>query len=131
VGALYAAFDDFPLFVELSKLYFAAASFSESARRLGKPHLADSFLLSGNAAFGPALRRICDSGRAPQTPDSRARLLGEIARAVAPFDVAGLLEASRRNWFPLTEDDLRAAAPKLGATPAEIERILATSGFAA
>ncbi len=131
VGALYAAFDDFPLFVEISKLYFAAASYSESARRLGKTHLADSFLLSGRPDFGPALRRICDAAREPRTDDARARLLAGIARTIEPFDVAGLLDASRRNWFPVDADDLRAAAPKLGATPPEIERLLAATGFPA
>jgi FADH2 O2-dependent halogenase len=129
VGALYAAFEDFPLFAELTKLYFAAASFSESARRLGKIHLANSFLLSKDPAYGPALRRICDAARAPLTPESRARLLEDVGRTIAPYDVAGLRDASRRNWFPVQADDLRAAAPKLGATPEEIERLLAASGF--
>ncbi len=129
VGALYAAFDDFPLFVELSKLYFAAASFSEAARRLGKPHLANSFLLSRNPAFGPALRRICEAARAPLTPECRTRLLDEIARTVEPFEVAGLLDARRRNWFPVNANDLRAGAAKLEAEPAEIEGLLAASGF--
>ena len=129
VGALYAAFDDFPLFVELAKLYFAAASFSESARRLGKPRLAPSFLLSSHPAFGPALRGICDAALGPRTEESRARLLAEIARTIEPFDVAGLLNASRRNWFPVDADDLRRAAPKLEATPEEIERLLEASGF--
>ena len=115
--------------MELSKLYFAAASFSESARRLGKVHLANSFLLSRSPAYGPALRRICEAARAPLTPDGRERLLDDVARTVAPFDVAGLRDASRRNWFPVEADDLRAAAPKLGATPEEVERLLAASGF--
>ena len=129
VGALYAAFDDFPLFTDLSKLYFAAASYSEAARRLGKTHLADSFLLSRNPAFGPALRRICDAARAPLSPVGRAGLRAEIARTVAPFDIAGLLDASRRNWFRVAADDLRAAAPKLEATPEEVERLLAAAGL--
>lgn len=129
VGALYAAFDDFPLFAELTKLYFAAASFSEAARRLGRPHLADSFLLSKNPSYGPALRRICAAAREPRTPAGRTRLVEGITRAVEPFDVAGLHDASRRNWFPVDAADLRAGASKLEAGPAEIERLLAASGF--
>ncbi|MGA7992583.1 MAG: hypothetical protein WCC53_14180, partial [Thermoanaerobaculia bacterium] len=129
VGALYATFDAFDLFTELTKLYFAAASFSESSRRLGKVHLADSFLLSKNPSYGPALRRICAAVRAPLAPDCRAHLLEEIARAVEPFDVAGLLDKARRNWHPVDAEDLRAGASKLGAEPAEIERLLAASGF--
>ena len=129
VGALYAAFEDFPLFTALARLYFAAASFSEATRRLGKEHLANSFLLSKDPSYGPALRRICEQARTPLTPESRARLLEEISRTVAPFDVAGLLDAGRRNWFPVDGDDLREAAPKLGATPGEVERLLAASGL--
>jgi len=129
VGALYAAFDDFPLFVALSKLYFAAASFSEAARRLGKRQIAGSFLLSKNPSYGPALLRIGAAAREPLTPASRARLLDEIARTIEPFDVAGLLDASRRNWHPVDADDLRTSAPKLGATPGEIDRLLVASGF--
>src|SRR5204863_5893599 len=45
VGALYATMNDFPLFAALSLLYFAAASFSETARRLDRPQLAEGFLL--------------------------------------------------------------------------------------
>jgi tetracycline 7-halogenase / FADH2 O2-dependent halogenase len=129
VGALYAALDDFPLFVQLTKLYFAAASYSEAARRLGKPRLAPGFLLSSHPAFGPALARICAAARSPRTPASRARLLEEIARTIEPFDVAGLLDPRRRNWFPVDADDLRAGAAKLEAAPAEIQRLLAASGL--
>ena len=39
--------DDFELFKRLSLLYFAAASYSETARRLGRPELAPGFLLAG------------------------------------------------------------------------------------
>ena len=55
VAALYATMDDPPLFKRLSLLYFAAASFSEAARRLGRPELAPGFLLCAHPAFGPEL----------------------------------------------------------------------------
>ncbi len=130
VGALYAAFADFPRFVALSKLYFAAASFSESARRLGKAHLASSFLLSARPDFGPVLSDLCERARRPLSGAARSELLRDVERAVAPFDVAGLGDGGRlRNWFPVDPDDLRAAAPKLGATPEEVERLLAASGL--
>ena len=35
---------DFPVFAALTKLYFAAASYAEGARRLGRPELAGAFL---------------------------------------------------------------------------------------
>src|SRR5262249_32635873 len=39
VGGCYAGFRDFPSFTALSMLYFAAASFAEMARRLGRAEL--------------------------------------------------------------------------------------------
>ncbi len=100
VAALYGALEDFPLFVELSKLYFAAAHFAESARRLGRPELAGTFLCGEHEEFGPALDACCRAALAPRDAAARKRLLGDVARAVQLIDMAGLLDASRRNWFP-------------------------------
>jgi FADH2 O2-dependent halogenase len=99
VAALSSAFSDFPLFVGLSKLYFAAAHFSESARRAGRPELAGTFLCGSHPRFGPALDACCRAARAPRTSAGRERLLADVASAVALVDLVGLLDASRRNWF--------------------------------
>jgi len=99
VAALYGAFGDFPLFVELSKLYFAAAHFSESARRAGRFDLAGTFLCGSHPQFGPALDACCRAALAPRDEASRERLLADTARAVRLVDLAGLSDASRRNWF--------------------------------
>ena len=100
VAALYGAFEDFPLFVALSKLYFAAAHFSESARRLGRPERAGTFLCGSHPEFGPALDACCRAALAPRDAAARERLLGDVARTVALVDIAGLLDSSRKNWFP-------------------------------
>ena len=55
----------------------------------------------------------------------RAALLERIREAIAPLDVIGLLDRSRRNWYPVEARDLLDAAPKLHATRAEIEDLLA------
>ena len=55
---------DVPLFKRLTALYFAAASYSEAARRLNKPHLAPGFLLHAHPTFGPELQ-ACVGGRHP------------------------------------------------------------------
>jgi len=99
VAALYGAFADFPLFVELSKLYFAAAHFSEAARRAGRPGLAGTFLCGSHPEFGPALDACCRAALAPRDASTRERLLADVARAVRLVDLAGLSDASRRNWF--------------------------------
>jgi tetracycline 7-halogenase / FADH2 O2-dependent halogenase len=123
VAALYARFADFPLFVELTKLYFAAASFAEAARRLGRPSLSGAFLSGDHSTFGPALADVC--ARATVSGSPRPALLESIAAAVSPLDVIGLSDAGRHNWYPVEAQDLLEAAPKLGATRGEIEELLA------
>jgi tetracycline 7-halogenase / FADH2 O2-dependent halogenase len=130
VSALYASFADFPLFASLTMLYFAAASYAEAARRLGRPRLSGSFLSGNHPTFGPALWSCCRMAL-ERDPARRPELLAAIRRAIEPFDVIGLLDECRRNWYPVLAEDLVAARHKLGATEEEIERILAAMGPAA
>ena len=118
VAALYANMHDFEVFSALTLLYFAAASFSESARRLNHPELARSILLHDDPRFGPALRECC---RAP----SAAR----IREAIAPFDVAGLGKRERHPYYPALAEDFLEAAHKLSATRDEAARCLTRAGF--
>ena len=48
---------------------------------------------------------------------------------IEPLDVAGLSDRSRRSWHPIEAEPLLAGAQKLGATPGEIETMLAKIGF--
>jgi FADH2 O2-dependent halogenase len=131
VAALYAAFDDFDLFAALSRLYFAAASYSEAARRLGKAHLAGSFLCASREDFGPEFRGCCRAALGRPGSDARERLLDRLSEAIEPLDVAGLNRADRRNWFPVEAEDLLRGAGKLQATPEEVQAMLERSGFLA
>jgi FADH2 O2-dependent halogenase len=131
VAALYATFDDFPLFAALSRLYFAAASYSEAARRLGKAHLAGSFLCASREDFGPEFRGCCRAATSRPGPAARERLLDRLSQAIEPLDVAGLNRGERRNWFPVEAEDLFRGAPKLRATGEEIREMLERSGFLA
>ena len=117
------------LFKRLSLLYFAAASFSEAARRLGRPELAPGFLLNAHPMFGPALA-ACTAlvPRARSEPDRRA-LEERIDRAIEPFDTAGLLDRTRRDWYPVRAADLLASSSKLAATPGEITAMLERTGM--
>lgn len=133
VAALYANFGDFPVFSALTMLYFAAASFSESARRLGRPALAPSFLLQSEPRFGPALRNICAEARRTQNvrrpPERRRELIESVRRAIEPFNIAGLADPARRNWYPVVAEDLLRSASKLGATREEAAAMLERTGF--
>jgi len=133
-AALYAAFSDFELFADLSLLYFAAASFAEAARRLGRPGLSGCFLSHDHSTFGPALREVCaevlaGSHGVEGRKEERARLLDRVSRTVALLDVVGLSDKTRRNWHPVEAQPLMDGAAKLGATRGEIEAMLRESGF--
>ncbi len=153
VGALYANMTDPQIFKRLGLLYFAAASFSEAARRLGRPELAPGFLLHRHPRFGPELRACAaeavevaamtssdvatatvaaSSSSAPCAAASgalREALLARIDAAIEPFDIAGLRDRTRRDWYPVLADDLIAGAAKLDASAEDIDRLLARSGF--
>lgn len=129
VAALYASMGDVPLFKRLALLYFAAASFSEASRRLHRPEQAPGFLLHAHPDFGPDLHACAMIALA--RPEGRARdaLIEEIDRAIEPFDIAGLSDRSRHDWYPVLAPDLTGNAAKLGADPTEIQELLRRSGF--
>ncbi len=129
IGALYANMSNFEAFRAISLLYFAAASFSETARRLGKGHLTTSFLLNADPRFGPPvealLQRAWTGVPAPET----AAFVNEVHRLIEPFDVAGLRASPPNNWYPVDAEDLKQSAWKLKATTQEIDDMLHRSGF--
>jgi FADH2 O2-dependent halogenase len=129
IGNLYSATTHFSCFAALSLLYFAAASYSETARRLNKEELASSFLLHDHPTFGPACRRLYDQAAQVQTEADAARFRLELLRAIEPLDVAGLTADAPNNWYPVRATDLLSNAHKLGATAAEIEAMLERCGF--
>ena len=129
IAALYANMTNFATFRAISLLYFAAASYSETARRLEKPHLAESFLLHRDPRFGPASRALLDRARPGIAPHETAHFVHEVHRAIEPFDVAGLCIQRILPWYPVEAADLQQAAWKLSASHEEIARMLERSGF--
>jgi len=107
IGACYAAMPRFPVFAALSQFYFAAASFSEMARRLDRPHLVRCFLASDHATFGPGLRRAAACVRR-----------GEVG---ADF---------KRNWYGVDLTDVVNSADKLGMTPDAMRAVLRIAPWA-
>ena len=60
--------------------------------------------------FGPEVRACAAlAAGAPQGP-ARAALFERIDRAIEPFDTAGLLDRTRRDWYPVLADDLVSSA---------------------
>jgi FADH2 O2-dependent halogenase len=129
VGTLYATMDRFEVFAQLSLLYSAAASFSETARRLGKSQLADSFLLCRNPVFANHLAEICAVARQSTSAHEIEGLTRRICAAIEPFDVAGLTDGSRHPWYPALTADMLRNGPKLGASGTEIVAMLRKCGL--
>ena len=128
IGALYRNMANFETFVSLSLLYFAAASFSESARRLDRTDLADGFLLSRHPGFSAAYRRCIEMATKSKSGIPRGSVAEEISRTIEPVNVAGLADRSRRNWYPALAEDLLAASGKLGVDKADVRKMLVRVG---
>jgi FADH2 O2-dependent halogenase len=129
ISSMYCNMKSFPVFTTLSLLYFAAASFSETARRLNKPHMAPSFLLHDHPTFGPACSELLQRSHHLNTEEESARLIDDILDAIEPIDVAGLCNRERHNWYPVNADDLIQSAHKVQSTPSEISKLLQNCGF--
>jgi tetracycline 7-halogenase / FADH2 O2-dependent halogenase len=129
IAALYATMDRFPAFASLSMLYFAAASFSESARRLGKARLAPSFLLHDDPHFGPAMHRCLQRAKSACTQLEMDELGKDVSQAIEPINVAGLANPHRRNWYAVDANDLLNSAEKLKSTKQEVSQLLEKCGF--
>jgi FADH2 O2-dependent halogenase len=132
IAALYATMHDFELFRALTLLYFAAASFTEAVRRLGKPELAgNTFLLGEHPLFGPRFRYCVDTAMQQPTGETRDVLLARIRETIEPVNIAQLGNPGRHHWYPAAAADLLASTDKLQATPEELRSMLQRCGFAA
>jgi tetracycline 7-halogenase / FADH2 O2-dependent halogenase len=129
VGALYVTMGDFPLFASIARLYFAAASFSETVHRLQRPQLAEGYLLHDHPEFGPRLRAICKQVQGKLDASARENVMRQVDIAIEPIDVAGLGDHGRRNWYPAEAADLLAAVRKLGVPRDALEQLLRKTGF--
>lgn len=129
IAALYANMHDPEVFSALTLLYFAAASFSESARRVGRSDLARSFLLHDEPSFGPALITCCRDALQNKTLEQRAALLANIRHTIEPFDVAGLRHSDRRNWYPALAEDFLESSHKVGTSRESALQALIKAGF--
>jgi FADH2 O2-dependent halogenase len=123
VAALYAQMHNFAIFRALTLLYFAAASFTESARRLGRNH-SQGFLLREDPHFAKGLKEFCSRAISGIDSANRNRFIEEITAFIEPINVAGLGRKGRRHWYPADLRDLRDSAAKLGASEAEVAEML-------
>lgn len=133
IGACYAALGCFPVFSALSMFYFAAASYSEMARRLDRPHLVRRFVAADHPQFGPSLRRTTAWVRdhAPGfTTGEITQFTADVREAVACLNVAGLCNPAKQNWYGVDLEDVVTSAEKLSLTPEEMGQILSAAPWA-
>ena len=133
IGACHASLPRFPVFAALSMFYFAAASYSEMARRLDRPHLSGGFLAATHPQFGPDLRHAASWARElAQCPGADTAAFEKfVSEAISCLNVAGLCDAKKQNWYRVDLADVVAGAGKLGMTPAEMSTILKSAPWAA
>jgi len=117
IGANYKAFSDFERFTDISMFYFAAASWSEICRRIGKRELAPGMLLSGDIAFWERFDSYLAGGCTA-------------ADAIAQWNIAGLADTSKNGLYGANLTDVIASAGKLGLTQAQMEAIIAEAEWA-
>jgi tetracycline 7-halogenase / FADH2 O2-dependent halogenase len=129
VGALYATMGNFPAFIAVSLLYFAAVSFAETAYRLGKPELAPGFLLHAHPEFGPAARVLLERAHRVDGQSETRAFTEEVRRVIAPFNLGRFGDPSCHNRYPVRAEDLLDAGCKLGASQEEILAMLGRVGF--
>jgi FADH2 O2-dependent halogenase len=128
LSGCYAAFPAFPALAAYSMFYFAAASHGELARRLGAPRRC-GFLGVEDRPLASALHALSLVGAGVASdPDAYARA---VAGAVEPWNVAGLCDPARRNWYGVDDEDTIRAAHRLGLAGDEARSRLARHRVAA
>jgi FADH2 O2-dependent halogenase len=121
IAGSYAGFRQFGAFAAYSMFYFAAASFSEMARRLSSPRAPRGFLCGDNPAFTSALERLSP---AVHTAADIERYEDDVAAAVADRNIAGLCDRGKHNWYPVELEDTIRGAAALGLTNDQVRQAL-------
>jgi FADH2 O2-dependent halogenase len=129
IAGCYSAFPRFELFTSLSMVYFAAAGYCEMARRLGRDHLAQSFMAIDRPAFADATKHLSRTLRRDDRFDP-SLFAAQVKQKIDCLNVAGLCDRRKRNWYDVDLDDVVARAEKLEITSNEMRRFLLTANWA-
>jgi len=133
VGGCFAAMRHFQLFTHYSMYYFAAASYSEMARRIDRRDLASRFLLQNRTEFGAGLRSgshlLKTIDRAPSNREV-CLFATAVEKSVRSVNIAGLCDPLKRNWYDIDWNDLISTAIRLEMTPIEMTQLLTKADWA-
>lgn len=130
IGACFAAMPKFENFVAYSMFYFAAASFSEMARRLSRTHLAQGFLGARHSQFGVSMRSFAQRLSNPDSKLEPGAFTSEVAKEIDLLNIAGLCDVRKQNWYDVELQDLIINASKLELSADEMNRIIQTAAWA-
>lgn len=121
VVAGYSARHDLPRFAATSALYFAAVSFEEMRQRLmpagrhARPDAWQGFLGCDQPERRRLLREVVNRLERLETGDAETAAFSEwLVERLAPFDVIGITDPSRRYLHPVDLDVLIERAALLG-----------------
>jgi FADH2 O2-dependent halogenase len=129
IAGCYATFPRFELFTSLSMVYFAAASYCEMARRLGRNHLAQRFLAVNHPDFANASASLSRMLRRNDGFEP-AHFAAQVKQEIDRLNVAGLCDERKQNWYDVDLEGVIGCAEKLEITPKEMRRFLETTSWA-
>ena len=127
IAECYASFPRFEYFISYSMFYFAAASYSEMARRLGCHHLVRRFLAADRQPFAAETLNL---GQMLRHASSSSSFAAQVKDAIEPLNIAGLCDPGKRNWYGVDLNDVIAGAEKLGKSSTEMNTILQNAVWA-
>ena len=122
IAGCYAAFPRFDQFTAYSMFYFAAASYSEMARRLGVQPTSARFLGADRGSFADAMVR-----RSPATSAAGGDYAREVSAAIDCLNIAGLCDAAKRNWYGVDVQDAVEGAGKLGVSATAVANVFSST----
>jgi tetracycline 7-halogenase / FADH2 O2-dependent halogenase len=96
-AACFACFDRFQVLATVTMIYFVAAIFCEELERAGQGR--PGFLLADDPVYRDIAATVF--GQARNVSDAESdRFAAGVARALEPYNLAGLCDSSRRNMYP-------------------------------
>lgn len=129
IAGCYAAFPRFELFTSLSMVYFAASSYCEMARRLGRDHLAQRFLALDRQDFAADAEQLSQILQRNGSLDS-IFFAAQVKQKIDCLNVAGLCDQNKQNWYDVGLDDVINCAAKLELTTEEMQSFLRSAAWA-
>jgi len=127
IGGSLRSLKAFPSFTALSMFYFAAASYSEMARRTNQRQLVTRFLAADRADFRDGMRKCIQ--RIDGGPGRMEDITCLTAQGIDVLNIAGLADLSKRNWYGVDLQDVIDNSLKLDLSQDEMRKLIAEADW--